>query len=331
MLFSKFATLLPFVLAVAASPTGLVKRVVSPDGTCGPANGYTCETGECCSQYGWCGVTTDHCGAGCQSAFGKCNGSTPPPPTTTTTTKPTSTPTPTPTPTPPPSSGGRPKPGSLPYGVPIATCKIPGVIALTFDDGPYIYTNALLNMLKAKKAKATFFVNGLNWGPDIMVYDNRNRINRMRYEGHQIGSHTYNHADLSTLSYAGVQAEMTALEAPLTSILGKFPTYMRPPYLNCANNCPAALNDLGYHIIQTDLDTQDWQGDAEMSKQIFKQMVDARSLSEPGYVVLAHDVHEATVHQLAEYMVDYAQSKGLRLVTVGECMGDPSANWYRTA
>src|SRR5690606_16585627 len=105
------------------------------------------------------------------------------------------------------------------------------------------YTNYLLDLLKAKKAKATFFVNGLNWGPDIMVYDNRNRINRMRYEGHQIGSHTYNHADLSTLSYADVQSQMTALEAPLKSILGKYPTYMRPPYLSCGNNCPAALDN----------------------------------------------------------------------------------------
>src|SRR5690606_10981526 len=104
-------------------------------------------------------------------------------------------------------------------------------------------------------------------------------------------------------------------------------TYMRPPYLSCGNNCPAALDNLGYHIIQTDLDTQDWQQDIGQSKAIFKSMVDARSLSDPGYVVLAHDVHQATTHQLAEYMIDYAKIKGLRLVTVGECMGDPSSNW----
>lgn len=314
MLFDKLAVLLPFVLAVVATPTSLVKR--TPDGTCGGANGYICETGTCCSQYGWCGVTTDHCGAGCQTAFGQCNGGG-------------GTPTPTPTPTNPPTSG-RPKLGNLPYGQPISTCKIPGVIALTFDDGPYIYTNYLLDLLKTKGAKATFFVNGLNWGPDIMVYDNRNRINRMRYEGHQIASHTYNHADLSTLSYGDVQSQMTLLETPLLSILGKYPTYMRPPYLSCGNNCPSALDNLGYHIINTDLDTQDWQGDIAASKAIFKQMVDSRPLSANGYVVLAHDVHQATAYQLAEYMIDYARSKGLRLVTVGECMGDPAANWYRT-
>ena len=57
----------------------LVKRVDSPDDTCGltvgglPGNGYTCtsaNTGTCCSQYGFCGSTADYCGTGCQDAYG---------------------------------------------------------------------------------------------------------------------------------------------------------------------------------------------------------------------------------------------------------------------
>ncbi|KAL9944436.1 hypothetical protein ACHAQF_008412 [Verticillium nonalfalfae] len=50
------------------APTG----GVSPDGSCGGTNGYTCTTGNCCSQYGFCGATTGHCGTGCQRAFGIC-------------------------------------------------------------------------------------------------------------------------------------------------------------------------------------------------------------------------------------------------------------------
>ena len=57
----------------------LVKRVNSPDDTCGllvggaPGGGYTCtsaNTGTCCSQYGYCGATADYCGNGCQAAYG---------------------------------------------------------------------------------------------------------------------------------------------------------------------------------------------------------------------------------------------------------------------
>ncbi|KAF2029969.1 hypothetical protein EK21DRAFT_66645, partial [Setomelanomma holmii] len=48
---------------------------VSTDGTCGGTNKYICigfSQGECCSQYGWCGSSTAHCGTGCLSAYGKC-------------------------------------------------------------------------------------------------------------------------------------------------------------------------------------------------------------------------------------------------------------------
>ncbi|ORX63257.1 hypothetical protein BCR32DRAFT_298491 [Anaeromyces robustus] len=48
---------------------------ISPNGTCGPKNNnYVCGDGECCSQYGYCGTTSEYCGTGCQTGFGKCNG-----------------------------------------------------------------------------------------------------------------------------------------------------------------------------------------------------------------------------------------------------------------
>ncbi|KAK8017687.1 carbohydrate-binding module family 18 protein [Apiospora rasikravindrae] len=49
---------------------------LSPDGTCGGANGYTCAGstfGDCCSSGGWCGSGADYCTAGCQAAFGACD------------------------------------------------------------------------------------------------------------------------------------------------------------------------------------------------------------------------------------------------------------------
>jgi len=44
------------------------------DGRCGKGyNNAHCHTGYCCSQYGYCGKTKDHCGKGCQGSFGKCS------------------------------------------------------------------------------------------------------------------------------------------------------------------------------------------------------------------------------------------------------------------
>jgi hypothetical protein len=56
-----------------------VSNKVSPDGSCGGANGYVCAGsgfGDCCSAYGYCGSESGHCTAGCQGAFGTCESDT---------------------------------------------------------------------------------------------------------------------------------------------------------------------------------------------------------------------------------------------------------------
>src|SRR5690606_19145290 len=48
---------------------------VSTDATCGGTKGYTCVGsgfGDCCSEWGYCGITNAYCGNGCQSKFGRC-------------------------------------------------------------------------------------------------------------------------------------------------------------------------------------------------------------------------------------------------------------------
>ena len=49
---------------------------VTPNGLCGPSNGYNCAGsvfGDCCSQYGYCGSGVDYCGIGCQPVYGICS------------------------------------------------------------------------------------------------------------------------------------------------------------------------------------------------------------------------------------------------------------------
>lgn len=78
--------------------------------------------------------------------------------------------------------------GTLPYGgVGIRNCTVPGTVVLTYDDGLYIYTANLLDILKQFGAKATFFVTGNNYGENGI--DNAATIylvlvRRMVEEGH---------------------------------------------------------------------------------------------------------------------------------------------------
>lgn len=315
-----------FAAALPASQSGdaksLLKRVVTPDGTCGGSDGYTCPTSSsrCCSQWGWCGDDADYCGAGCQSAYGSCSGSGS---ETTATTAPSDS-------TPPPTSG-RAKPGNVPYGAVVSSCSRPGVVALTFDDGPSSYTSQLLDILSGAGVRATFFLNGRNWGGDDITSGSKSAlVQRMVAEGHQIASHTWDHADLATLSDAQVSAEMTQLETALMGIIGKVPTYMRAPYFSCGTACLNVMNSLGYHVIGTDLDTLDWQGSVQSSKDIFANALSAANPSSSSFLPLAHDVHSDTVSSLTPFMIATIQERGFRTATVGECMGDPAANWYRT-
>jgi peptidoglycan/xylan/chitin deacetylase (PgdA/CDA1 family) len=76
---------------------------------------------------------------------------------------------------------------TIPVGSIITTCTQPGQIALTFDDGPYIYTANVLQQLDAAGHKATFFMNGQNYDS---IYNYEPQLQQMIAEGHQIGAHT---------------------------------------------------------------------------------------------------------------------------------------------
>ncbi|ORY62299.1 uncharacterized protein BCR38DRAFT_458859 [Pseudomassariella vexata] len=372
-------------LAIASASSVLqLKRAVSPDDTCGNTGagtkGYTCATGQCCSQYGYCGSTTDYCGDGCQSAFGTCTAGTGTGdggdggsssgrcgptqgnavcssteccsaegycgttvdhckapdclfqygPACDANKIPAGTNT---------STLTRSKVGTVLYGgAGIYDCVETGVVALTYDDGPSEYTSDLLDLLAKYSAKATFFITGNNNGKGEI--DNASLpwpavIKRMHADAHQIASHTWSHADLSAITSVQRKNEMIKNEMALRNILGFIPTYMRPPYSSCtaASGCESDLAALGYHVTYFDLDTQDYLHTTadliQTSKDVFDQFFVSRSNTTDDALAIAHDIHFQTVYNLTEYMLLGLQTRGYRTVTVGECLGDPVANWYR--
>ncbi|KAL3464995.1 hypothetical protein BJX64DRAFT_74924 [Aspergillus heterothallicus] len=192
-----------------------------------------------------------------------------------------------------------------PYGTYITSCYVPGAVALTFDDGPYIYTEELLDLLARYGAKATFFVNGHNLDGNYWL------IQRIVNEGHQLASHTYNHPDLTTLDDASMADQMTRLEAQFMEAVGVIPTYMRPPYLAVNDHVLGVMADLGYHVIGASVDTKDYEND---HPDLIGRSVERfnRELDQGGTIVLAHDVHEQTVHTLTSIMLDEIFERGLR-------------------
>ncbi|RHZ82798.1 hypothetical protein Glove_103g226 [Diversispora epigaea] len=284
-----------------------------------------CPNNLCCSQWGWCGSTSAYCGTGCQPLYGRCTGittttlktTTTTPKSTTTTPKTTTTTSKTTT-----TNSATPKPS----GRPIYSCSVPGTMAITFDDGPYLWTNDLLNNLKALNAKATFFINGNNWD---CVYNYASVLKRIVAEGHQLAHHTWGHLDLATLSRDQIVFQMTNLENALLKIVGVAPRYMRLPYGSGVNNplVMDTLTSLGYNVILWDIDTDDWRG---LSTQESLNKYRAASKPPGAHIALQHDRIENTARSLGPEAVKLARSLGFKVTTVGECLGENSSSlWYK--
>lgn len=159
-------------------------------------------------------------------------------------------------------------------------------------------------------------------------------IKRMVAEGHQIASHTWGHQNLTSLDPTTFKNQMVYNEMAFRNILGYFPTYMRPPYSECNATCGNLMADLGYHVTYFDLDTEGYLNDAttliQNSKNIWDKAIATAKPATDNFLEIEHDIHYQTVYNLTDYILSSMYSHGFKSVTVGECLGDPPANWYRS-
>lgn len=182
-------------------------------------------------------------------------------------------------------------------------CQEVACVALTFDDGPGEYTDALLDELAESHAPATFFVLGKNVGryPEA--------IRRMVQDGHQVGSHSYDHKDITKLTREGIEHEVQWTDEALQKAAGVTPEVFRPPY---------GANGVVYNrliptpLVLWDVDTEDW-----LHRDAKKTVKTAMQEVKPGSIILMHDIHQTSVDAVPE-LVDKLQKAGYTLVTVNE-------------
>ena len=132
---------------------------------------------------------------------------------------------------------------------------------------------------------------------------------------------SWSHANLSSLANEeDIVTQMTRLESALLTTIGKFPTYMRPPYLLCNAQCLQTMDKLGYHVVHTDLETADWKGNVSDSKKIVDAAIAASDPASKSFITLAHDVYKTTVTKLAKHMIKSFKDEGYTFTTVGQCL-----------
>jgi hypothetical protein len=191
--------------------------------------------------------------------------------------------------------------------------------------------------LQSYSATATFFITGRNLGKGA-INDPATPwpalIQRMALSGHQIASHTWSHQRLTELTGQQFRDQVLYNEIALPSLLGYFPTYLRPPYSASNDTTDGWLADLGYHVVYFNLDTEGYVNDSpdeiQNSKDIWDAAVEGKDPSTTKWLDIEHDPVFQSVYNLTEYMISSLFANGFRSVTVGECLGDPRENWYRT-
>jgi peptidoglycan/xylan/chitin deacetylase (PgdA/CDA1 family) len=200
-----------------------------------------------------------------------------------------------------------------------SSCVNPNQVALTFDDGPWIYHRQISDLFTNAGAKTTFFMNGNNFG---CIYDNADDIRYAFNAGHMVASHTWQHGDLSTFSYEQVVDAMYRTEEALSRIVGVLPGLMRPPYGSYNDQVRQVSGDRNQAIAMWDFDSGDSTGaSAQQSKQLYADAVN-RQVS--NLLTLNHEVIESTVNDVIPYAINLLQSAGYQLVTVAECLGVPA-------
>ena len=203
------------------------------------------------------------------------------------------------------ASTGQPK-------ITFSQCHVDGqFIAMTFDDGPHAQnTPRLLEMLKERNIKATFFVVGecAKEYPEIMK--------RIVAEGHEIANHSWSHPQLSKMSESAVTEQLQKTHDAIVNETGVTPKLMRPPYGAFTPTQRAWANGKwGYKIILWDVDPLDWKvRNAEHVKsEILRHTV-------PGSIILSHDIHKTTVDAMPDTL-DGLIGRGFKFVTVSELVG----------
>lgn len=182
------------------------------------------------------------------------------------------------------------------------------LLALTFDDGPSPdYTKLLLDGLKERNVKASFFLMGEN------IPGNEELVRQMAEDGHLIGSHGYSHVDFTRQPQQAVCESIGKTNDLIEEITGKRPEYVRPPY----GNWTEELSDrVEMTPVFWNLDSLDWkyQNTAQIVKKVLKK--------DGNYsVVLMHDIFPTSVEATLQ-IVDVLHSEGYTFVTVDELLID---------
>lgn len=182
------------------------------------------------------------------------------------------------------------------------------MVALTYDDGPDpVKTAELLDLYEENNAVCTFFELGSNVDN---VEESPRLLKRMLSIGCEIGSHTYTHPNLYTLSPEQIKVEADKTSAAIKKASGREPTVFRPAY---GNGSPEIAKIFNLPSVNWTIDTLDWS--SKNKDAILGHITGCSDLD--GHIVLMHSIHQPTVDATKE-LLPWLTLQGYQTVTVTE-------------
>ena len=177
------------------------------------------------------------------------------------------------------------------------------LVALTFDDGPSEYSDALLDVLARHDAKATFYMVGWSY----RAY--ADSIRRMVAEGHEIGNHTFEHLKLAEQTDAVIRQQVTAMSDALYEVSGLNGFHLRPPHGSCDRRVASVAN---VPVIMWSVDSSDWYH--RSAEHLINEV---GPMIQDGDIVLLHDPVPSTAQGL-DGLLTNLKARGFEIVTVEE-------------
>ncbi len=177
------------------------------------------------------------------------------------------------------------------------------MVALTYDDGPSLYTQDILKCLKENQGKATFYVVGCN------VDSYKNAVIEAHEMGCEIGNHTYTHPMLFRLSVEQIKQEIDDTDDKIQKLTGSKAVTMRPPGGGLSRTVEQTV---GKPIILWSIDTRDWEhrNSTRVISAVMNHVQD-------GDIILMHDIYKTT-RDASLVLIPRLRREGYQLVTVSE-------------
>ena len=186
-----------------------------------------------------------------------------------------------------------------------------GYVALTFDDGPFPWTDRLLGILADYEVTATFFVIGNH------VRARPEQARRIFEAGHELANHSWSHVSLGNSDPDLIRRELVQTSDVIREITGLDTPFFRAPNLNYGANLTRVAGELGLAIIGSDAVGQDWN---DISPALIAANVGNAS---GGSIILLHEMWSGDTlrtEQALPQIIRGLRQRGLEPVSLGELL-----------